>query len=136
MLKQGSKLSVNNYCPISLLSIFNRILEKLKFSRLLAHITRNSIFYNKQFGFRNNLSTLHSILSITDLAQRAIDSGAYSCGIFLDLRKAFDTVDHKILLEKLQYYGVRGIVLDWFSSYLSDRWQYVRAYQLVTLNPT
>ena len=102
------------------------------FSQLLAHITRNNIFHNKQFGFRNNLSTLHSILSITDLAQRAIDSGAYSCGIFLDLRMAFDTVDHKILLEKFQYYGVRGIVLDWFSSYLSDRWQYVRAYQLVT----
>ena len=104
------------------------------FSRLLAHITRNNIFHNKQFGFRNNLSTLYSILSITDLAQRAIDSDAYPCGIFLDLRMTFDTVDHKILLEK--FYGAGGIVLDWFSSYLSDRWQYVRAYQLVTLNPT
>jgi hypothetical protein len=120
VFKQGSDLCVNNYRPISLLSVFNRILEKLMFSRLMDHIDKYDILYQKQFGFRSKHSTLHSILSITDLAQRAIDSSTYSCGIFLDLSKAFDTVDHRILLEKLEYYGIKGEVLEWFKSYLSD----------------
>ena len=62
---------------------------------------------------------------MTDKIQRSIDNGTYSCGIFLDLCKAFDTVDHKILLTKLEYYGIRGVANDWFASYLSNRRQFV-----------
>ena len=78
-----------------------------------------------QFGFRPKHSTDHAILSIVDKIQKAIEERNYSCGIFLDLSKAFDTVNHKILLGKLEHYGIRGIANDWFKSYLTDRQQVV-----------
>ena len=81
--------------------------------------------YEKQFGFRSNHSTLHAVLSIIDKIQNAIEDGNYSCGIFLDLSKAFDTVNHQILLQKLEYYGIRGMANDWFKSYLDNRKQFV-----------
>ena len=72
-----------------------------------------------------DLSTLHAVISITDKIQKAIDQGYYSCGIFLDLSKAFDTVNHPILLDKLEYYGIRGLAKQWFESYLMNRMQFV-----------
>ena len=110
---------MSNYRPISLLSIFNKLLEKLVSIRLLDLLEKNNIFFDKQFGFRNKYSTEHAILNIVDKIQRAIDGKEFSCGIFLDLSKAFDTVNHAILIKKLEYYGVRGIPNNWFSSYLS-----------------
>ena len=86
---------------------------------------------NIMFYMTNNLAlgeiipTLHATLLITDKIQRAIEDGLFSCGIFLDFSKAFDTVDHNILLKKLSHYGIRGIANDWFASYLSNRRQYV-----------
>ena len=118
--KKDSGTCMNNYRPISPLFIFNKILEKLVYNRLI-----NFILYDKQFGFRRNHSTLHATLLITDKIQRAIEDGLFSCSIFLDFSKAFDTVDHSILLQKLSHYGVRGIANDWFSSYLNNRRQYV-----------
>jgi hypothetical protein len=94
-------------------------LEKLVSIRLLDLLEKNNIFFDKQFGFRNKYSTEHAILNIVDKIQRAIDGKEFSCGIFLDLSKAFDTVNHAILIKKLEYYGVRGIPNNWFSSYLS-----------------
>ena len=91
VFKKGSQLDVSNYRPISLLSIFNRILEKLVFNRLITFVNNNNILYNKQFGFRAKHSTLHAILSIVDKIQEAIEEKTFSCGIFLDLTKAFDT---------------------------------------------
>ena len=82
-------------------------------------------FYNKQFGFRSNHSTIHALLVITAKIQRAIKNSMYSCGVFLGLSKAFDTVNHNILLSKLQSLGIRSIALDWFRSYLSNRKQFV-----------
>ena len=125
IFKKGSQINLNNYRPISLLSLFNRILEKLLLKRLLNFITKHNLLYDKQMGFRSNHSTLMAILLITDKIQKSIDSGYYASGIFLDLSKAFDTVNHEILLQKLDVYGVRGIANDWFKSYLSNRKQYV-----------
>ena len=95
------------------------------FNRIISYLKKFSILYNNQFGFRSKHSTIHALLLLTDTIQRSIDNGTYTCGIFLDLCKAFDSVDHKILLTKLEYYGIRGVVNDWFASYLSNRRQFV-----------
>ena len=107
--EQGSKFILNNYCPISLLSIFSRILEKIVFKQLDSFIVKHNLLYENQYGFRSNHSTLHAVISITEKIQKAIDQGYYSCGIFLDLSKAFDTVNHQILLDKLKYNRIRGL---------------------------
>ena len=123
--KQGSKFILNNYRPISLLSIFSRILEKIVCKQLDSFIVKHNLLYENQYGFRSKHSTLHAVISITDKIQKAIDQGYYSCGIFLDLSKAFDTVNHQILLDKLEYYGIRGLAKQWFESYLMNRMQFV-----------
>ena len=123
--KKGSSYLVSNYRPVSLLSIFNKLIEKLMYNRIISYLEKFSILHNNQFGFRSKHSTTHALLLLTDKIQRSIDNGTYCCGIFLDLCKAFDTVDHKLLLAKLEYYGIRGAPNDWFVSYLSNRRQYV-----------
>ncbi len=123
--KKDSQFSLSNYRPISLLSIFSKLLEKLMCKRLLNFLEKEKILFDNQFGFRTNHSTDHAILSITDKIQGAIDERDYSCGIFLDLSKAFDTVNHAILLKKVEYYGIRGVAGSWFHSYLCNRQQTV-----------
>jgi len=86
---------------------------------------KNGILFNRQFGFRSKHSTTQPILSIVDKIQLAIEEGAYSCGIFLDLSNAFDTVNHELLIKKLKHYGFQGTVLNWFRSYLTNRKQLV-----------
>ena len=125
VFKKGSQVSLSNYRPISLLSIFNKLLEKLVFNRLSNYLEKRELIYSKQFGFRSRHSTVHAVLSIIDKVQKAIEDREYSCGIFLDFSKAFDTVNHAILLTKLEFYGIRGIVKDWFTSYLRNRKQFV-----------
>ena len=123
--KKASHNDLSNYRPISLLSIFNILLEKLMAKRLTDFIEKHEIIYNKQFGFRHKHSTIQAVLSITDKIQSAIDAREYSCGIFLDFSKAFDTINHKILISKLENYGIRGLAKEWFCSYLSNRKQFV-----------
>jgi len=86
-------------------------------------LNKHDIFYKSQYGFREQRSTEHAILDIVSKIQANMDLGMFSCGIFIDLQKAFDTVDHSILLHKLNHYGICGVVNDWFLSYLSGRVQ-------------
>ncbi len=122
---KGSKLDCCNYRPISLLSNINKIIEKLMHSRLYKFLSIHNCLYDQQFGFRNKHSTTHALTDLTEDIRNALDNNTFAIGIFIDLQKAFDTVDHKILLHKLDYYGIRGTANDWFKSYLSNRKQYV-----------
>ena len=125
LFKRGDKYDVNNYRPISLLSSFSKILEKIVYKRTLSFINHNNIFSDVQFGFRERHSTVHALLTFIDKAAHSIDNSSHMIGIFLDFSKAFDTINHDILLSKLSHYGVRGKALEWFRSYLSNRKQYV-----------
>lgn len=125
LLKKGSPLDINNYRPISILSTFSKVLEKLFLSRLLSFLDSNNVLYAKQFGFRQNSSTLHAMFDFISGVVEALDGRGHSLGIFLDLSKAFDVVNHDILLFKLQRLGIRGNAFDWLSSYLADRGQMV-----------
>ena len=98
--------------------LYNELLRLLKWS-----LTKYSLKY--QFGFCKNNSTTFALLHITEKIKETIDNKKYGCGIFIDLSKAFDTVNHEILLRKMEHYGIRGVALEWFRSYLSNRKQYV-----------
>ena len=94
---------------------------------LYSFLKKYDILHSLQFGFRTKHSTFHALISLAESVKQTIDEGMLGCGLFIDLQKAFDTVNHSILLQKLQHYGVRGTALNWFSSYLTDRKQYVSA---------
>ena len=94
------------------------------YKRLYTLLNRN-VIYNLQFGFRQQYSTSHALINITEHIRKALDDGNIGCGVFVDLQKAFDTVDNQILLAKLNHYGIHGVSNDWFKSYLSNRNQYV-----------
>ena len=123
--KEGPTDDLNNYRPISLLSIFDKIIEKAMHKRLYSFLEQHNILYKNQFGFRKNNSTTYALIDLTEQIKESIDSKKHCCGVFIDIRKAFDTVNHNILLNKLEHYGVRGTELNWFSSYLSNRFQFV-----------
>ena len=99
---------------------FQKILERLMYDRSLEFLNKHKILNKFQFGFRKMHSTFMALITLLDNLRNALDSGNCAVGIFLDFQKAFDTVNHKILLGKLNCYGIRGIDLDWFSSYLTN----------------
>ena len=123
--KKGSRLNIDNYRPIFLLSNINKLFEKLMYKRIYNFLTHKGSFFEMQFGFREKHSTSHALISLTEMIRNALDNKEFACGIFIDLKKAFDTVDHEILLNKLDYYGIRGLPNDWFRSYLTGRKQFV-----------
>ena len=123
--KGGELTDPTNFRPISTLSNLTQIFEKLVYKQLVSYIEKHDILFEYQFGFRKGRSTAQAITEIADTLRKAIDNNLYSCGIFLDFSKAFDTVNHSILLQKLESYGIRGLPLAWFESYLTNRKQYV-----------
>ena len=100
------------------------MIEKLIHKRLFKFLNSNNCLFNYQFGFRNHHSTNHALISITEKIRKAVDDGKIACGVFLDFQKAFDTVDHDILLAELEHYGIRGIPLKLFKTYLAERTQH------------
>ena len=118
--KRDDKSNCNNYRPISLISNLSKIIEKIVYSRLYLFLEQEELLYSRQFGFRNNHSTTDDLIDITEKIREACDNKLYSCCIFLDLQKAFDTVNHNILLQKLAYYGVRGLANNWFRTFISQ----------------
>ena len=123
--KSDSHDVFSNYRPISLLPNFSKILEKLMFNRLTNFINKYEILYEQQYGFRQNYSTDLAIVELADKIAKAIDDGKFMIGIFIDLSKAFDTLNHDILLQKLSNFGIRGIANSWFRNYLTNREQFV-----------
>ena len=95
------------------------------FNRVYKFLEKHQCIYNLQFGFRKKHSTNHALIEITESIRKALDNKKYACGIFIDLQKAFDTVNHSILINKLNYYGIRGVGNNWIKSYLTNRSQYV-----------
>ena len=123
--KGDSKLLMSNYRPIALLPIFGKILEKLMHSRIYAFLATNKILTPHQYGFQKGKSTEQAVFDIHEKVVHALENGETPCCVFLDLAKAFDTVDKNILLSKLHHYGIRGTSLDWINSYLTSRKQCV-----------
>ena len=96
------------------------------YNRMKDYIDKHNLLYSSQYGFRKGHSTQHAILDIVNEKKTNMNQGLFSCGVFIDLKKAFDTVDNSILLDKRKHYGFGGIIKDWFSSYLNNRMQFTQ----------
>jgi hypothetical protein len=125
VFKSGDAKLLDNYRPISLLSSFSKIYEKIVGNRLSDFLEENKLLSNFQFGFRKKHSTIHPLIHFMNFTSRALNEKEHTIAIFCDLRKAFDTVNHSILLKKLEKLGIQGYELLWFTNYLSDRKQFV-----------
>jgi len=125
IFKKGDKDKLTNYRPISLLTSFSKIFEKLIYKRLYSHMISNNILAKEQYGFRSNTSTEKAIYQLTNNILKALDNKNLVGGIFCDLTKTFDCVDHGILLGKLEYYGIKGCANNLIKSYLNNRQQRV-----------
>ena len=132
---KGDKHLYENYRPISLLSSFSKIVERLIYDKIFDFLVRCNIIFKSQFGFRKGHNTTHATLDFVKAIEEAIAEGDMAIGVFCDLSKAFDTLNHHLLISKLDHYGIRGKMKEWIQSYLSGREQYVefkgaRSYKL------
>ena len=126
LYKSGSLAKIDNYTPISILPTLSKILEKIVYKQLMAHLERHSLLFEYQFGFRPNRSTELAVTYFTDLIRKEADNGKATGAVFIDLSKAFDTISHSVLLSKLSRYGVYDMELLWFTDYLFLRKQIVQ----------
>ena len=125
LFKKGDPSIADNYRPISVLSQINKIFEKLIHERLTSFVDEHSILPNTQFGFRKKHSTSHGITHLNEQITKNLEQKKLSAVLFIDLKSAFDTVDHGILLKKLEHFGIRDNVLGLLCSYLKNRRQYI-----------
>jgi hypothetical protein len=125
LFKAGDRSLPDNYRPISLLSCFSKILEKVVGQRLTSFLESNNILSPSQYGFRKNHSTLHPMVHLMNFASESLNKKETAIAIFCNLRKAFDTVNHSVLFRKLHMIGIRGVELEWFKNNLSDCKQFV-----------
>lgn len=132
LFKKNDKTIPGNYRPIALLSIFSKLLEKIIKVRLVNFLEKYNYFSDKQFGFRKKLSTSSALIHFMGQVYTGLNNGKYCAGLFVDVMKAFDTVDHFTLLTRLEEAGVRGVPLQWFQSYLSGRTQRTKVAEAVS----
>ena len=125
IFKSGDSNSTVNYRPISMLPFLSKIFEKLMCARLDSYLKSNNILCRNQFGFCKNSNTSDAIIELIDYVYSSLDNKQSTIAVYLDFSKAFDTVNHNILMSKLLHNGVRGVMQSWFESYLSNRKQYV-----------
>ena len=125
VFKKGEKRDMDNYCPVSVLSTVFKILEKAVHCQLYKFLSEQKLLSPYQCGFRKYHSTEIAAISFTDSIRREIDQGRLTSAVFIDLRKAFDTVDHDIIINKLRQFGISNTKLAWFQDYLSHRTQHV-----------
>ena len=126
LFKSGIKSRFCNYIPISILPAFSKILERAFYNRLYNYLTKYNILCNNQYGFRKGYSTAFALIDMHDKISSALDNKEFAIGFFMDLSKAFDTVNYDILYKKLYHYGIRGVALDWIKNYLSNGFQFVQ----------
>ena len=125
VFKTGDIADISNYGLISVLPCFSKTLERVMYNRLYKYLTDQKILNPQQFGFRKVHSIEHAIAQLVDQIYESFENDNYTVGIFVDLSKTFNTVDHTILLKKLEIYGITGANLAWFRSYLTNRKQYI-----------
>ena len=125
LFKDGDPTDVSNYRSTSVLPCFSTILERIMYNRLCKYLTTEKLVCSKQFGFQTGLTTEHVIVKLVDQIYNSFEKDYYTLVIFIDLSKAFDTVDHTTLIRKLEMYGIKGINLAWFRSYRTNIVQYI-----------
>ena len=125
LYKAADDMLFNNYRPVSLLSVLSKVFEQIMYNHLISFLENDKILLKNQFGFRKQHSTYMALIVLLDKIVRALENKEFVVGIYLNFSKDFDTVDHSMLLMKFEYYGIRGISLNWFKSYLAGRKQYV-----------
>ena len=126
VFKTGDLKEISNYRPISVLLCLSKILERIMHNRLYSYLVNEKILYSKQFGFQKGDSTEHVIAQLADQIHESFENDNYTLGVFIDLSKAFDTIDHAILFKKLENYGIKDRNLAWFRSYLTNKKQYIQ----------
>jgi mannose/fructose/N-acetylgalactosamine-specific phosphotransferase system component IID len=132
IFKTGDRMLFNNYHPISMLPVFSKILEKIIAKILMTFLEKSNQLYQHQYGFRTGHTTIHPMIHLLNKVAQENDKVTknITMTVFADLSKAFDTISHQILLKKLYHMGIRGVANLWFSSYLSNRMQYMDMYSL------
>jgi hypothetical protein len=126
IFKAGERTERSNYRPISILPLLSKVYERRMCDRVVRYLKAFSLILVDQYGFQKNKSTTDAILQLSEYIYDSLNSKNHALSVFIDFKKAFDTVNHQILLGKLSLYGMRGVALNWFESYLADRVQFVQ----------